>query len=208
MAITMEQIKELREQTGAGLASVKEALENSKGDTQKAIQYLREKGIAKGAKRADKQASNGFLATYIHDDKRLVVIVEVASETDFAARGEDMQKFGKDIAVHIAALNPEYISIENVPEDIVAKEKEIYAKEVAGKPAEMAEKIINGKLDKFYEERVLLRQKLFSDESKTVEDYLNDMLSKVGEKIQITRFVKFKLGNPANIAILAPETVE
>lgn len=200
MEITLEQIKELRAQTGAGVGTVKAALEHSKGDIKAAIQYLREQGIAKGAKRAGKQASNGILGTYIHDDNRLVVIVEITSETDFAAKGADMQKFAKDIALHIAAIGPEYVKVEDVPAELVEEEKAVYAKEVAGKPAEIAEKILEGKLQKFYAERVLLKQQLFTDESKKVEDYLNETLAKIGEKVEIARFVRFKLGDQILVA--------
>ncbi|MBL8015193.1 MAG: elongation factor Ts [Candidatus Doudnabacteria bacterium] len=200
MEITVEQIKELRTQTGAGVGAVKAALEHSKGDMKAAIQYLREQGVAKGAKRAGKQASNGILGTYIHNDSRLVVVVEIASETDFASKSPDMQKFAKDIALHIAATDPEYVTPEEIPAEIVDAEKAVFQKDVEGKPAEIAEKILQGKLEKFYAERVLLKQQLFSDESKKVEDYLNEVLAKIGEKVQITRFVRFKLGNPITFA--------
>ena len=198
MEITIEQIKELRERTGAGVGAVKEALEHAQGDNDKAIQYLREKGLAKAAKRAGKQADNGVLGIYVHGDNRMSVIVEVATETDFAARSEDVRKFANDIALHIAANEVQYASVENIPEDIIESEKATFAADVAGKPAEIAEKIIAGKLEKFYADNVITYQTLFTDETKTVQDYMNELVAKVGEKIEITRFVKIKIAAPAN----------
>lgn len=200
MDITIEQIKELRNQTGAGVGSVKAALEHSKGDMKAAVQYLREQGIAKGVKRAAKAAVNGTLGTYLHGDGKFVVLVEIAAETDFATKGEDLQKFAKDIALHIAAANPEYITTNDIPENIVNDEKAVFQKDVEGKPEDIANKILEGKLEKFYADRVLLKQQLFTDESKKVEDYMNEMLAKVGEKIQITKFVKMKVGQPVVVA--------
>ena len=197
MQTTIDQIKELRARTGAGVAAVKEALEVSKGDDEKAIQYLREKGLAKAAKRAGKQADNGILGIYIHGDHKMSVIVEVATETDFAAKSEDLRKFADDIALHIAANNPLYVSVDVIPADILEGEKRTFAADVEGKPAEIAEKIIAGKLEKFYADTVITYQTLFTDESKTVQDYLNEMVAKIGEKIEITRFVKMKIAVPA-----------
>jgi elongation factor Ts len=198
MEITIDQIKELRERTGAGVGAVKEALEHAQGDNDKAIQYLREKGLAKAAKRAGKQADNGTLGVYVHGDNRMVVVVEVASETDFAARSEDLKKFANDIALHIAANEPLYTSVESIPENIIETEKATFAQDVEGKPAEIAEKIIAGKLEKFYADTVITHQQLFTDETKTVQDYMNELVAKVGEKIEITRFVKMKIAAPAS----------
>lgn len=191
--ITVEQIKELRSLTGAGVSSVKEALENSNGNTEEAIKYLREKGIAKGEKRKDKVAKNGTLGVYIHNNNKLVVVVEVASETDFAANTPDMQKFAKDLAIHIAAVNPLYVSVEAIDEATLNNEKEAASQGLEGKPENIKESIVNGKLEKFYKETVLLKQPFFVDESKTVEDALNDMVAKIGEKIQITQFYRIKV---------------
>lgn len=191
--ITVEQIKELRSMTGAGVSSVKEALEHSKGDTDEAIKYLREKGIAKGEKRKDKVAKNGTLGVYIHNNNKLVVVVEVASETDFAANTPEMQKFAKDLALHIAAVNPLYVSVEAIDEATLNNEKEIANSGLEGKPENIKESIINGKLEKFYKETVLLKQDFFVDETKTVEDALNEMVAKIGEKIQITQFYRVKV---------------
>ena len=192
--ITVEQIKELRAQTGAGVNAVREALEKSEGDVEQAIKYLREKGLAKGDKRKGKTASNGILGTYIHSNNKLIVVVEVACETDFAEKSEDMAKFAKDLALHIAAKNPKYISVESVDKDVLAAEVELAEKGVENKPAEIKKTIIDGKLDKFYKETVLLKQELFTDETKTVGDYLNEMLVKIGEKVEITQFYKIQVG--------------
>ena len=195
--ITIEQIKELRERTGAGVGSVREALEASKGDTEAAIKYLREKGIAKGEKRKDRVASNGTLGTYIHTNSKLVVVVEIACETDFAANSEDMRKFAKDLAIHIAALGTKYVNIESIDSATLETEKEAAQQGLEGKPENMKESIMNGKLEKFYKETVLLKQQFFVDESKTVEDAINDMVGKIGEKVQITQFYKIQVSeNP------------
>jgi elongation factor Ts len=174
---------------------VKEALEQSK-DVEEAIAFLREKGVAKAAKRAGREAENGILAVYNHDG-RIVVVVEVATETDFAGKSPDVTKFAQDIAVHIAAMGTEYVSVESIPEDILVQEKAAAKKDVEGKPEEVANKILEGKLQKFYKECVLTHQQLFSDDSKTVQDYLNELVGKVGEKIEITRFVKMQIAQPA-----------
>lgn len=195
MEITIEQIKELRDRTGAGVNAVREALSSSEGDTDKAIQYLREKGLAKSAKRAGREASNGILGTYIHHDQRLVVVIEVATETDFAAKSEDLKQFAKDLSLHLAAKSPKYANIDQVPAEIMEQERAIASKDTEGKPAEIAEKIIQGRLDSFFADNVLLNQQLFSDETKTVGDYLNEIVAKIGEKIEINRFVIFKIGS-------------
>lgn len=199
MDVTIDAIKELRQRTGAGVGSVKEALAQSK-DMQEAITFLRQKGVAKAAKRAGKSADNGTLGLYKHSDSRLMVVVEVATETDFASRGEDIQKFANDIALHIAAQNTEYVSKSTIPAEVIEQERKVAEKDVEGKPKDIAEKIMDGKLAKFYEQNVLLNQKLFIDDSKTVQDYLNELVAKVGEKIQITRFVKVALGNEVIIS--------
>ncbi len=207
MEITLEQIKELRAISGAGVGMVKEALEQAQGDTKKAIECLREKGVAKGAKRANRQAQNGTLGMYVHNDGKLVVVVEVATETDFAAKSSDLQKFAKDIALHIAAINPVYIDINDIPEQELEAEKSQFAKDVEGKPAEIAEKILQGRLAKFYEEKVLMEQMLFSDETKKVRDYFNEMLAKIGEKLEVTRFVRLKVGEPTASCVRIQEPI-
>ncbi len=196
MGVSLDQIKDLRKRTGVGIQAVKEALEASNGDTEKAIIYLREKGIAKAAKRSGRVAENGFIAHYIHGDGKIGVLVEVNSETDFASRNERFREFGHDLAMHIAAAAPEYIRIEDIPEDVLNKEKDIYRKDLQGKPEEIQEKIIEGRLKKFYEEVVLLEQPFVKDDSKKISDLLNEIVAAIGEKIEIGRFVRFEMKEP------------
>lgn len=200
MAATLDQIKELRTLTGAGVGSVREALEVSAGDTEKAIQYLREKGLAKSVKRAGKNAENGMFGVYVHPDNRAVVVVEVACETDFAAKSPDMVKFAQEIAVHIVASTTEYVNVESIPAEVLEKEKAVFMTELEGKPAEMAEKILEGKLQKFYKDTVLTYQPLFQDETKIVQDHLNELVAKIGEKIEITRFIKMKINSTTSMS--------
>lgn len=195
MKASIEQIKELREMTGAGISAVKEALESSSSQ-EEAIKYLREKGLAKAVKRAGKEAENGVIGVYIHTDSRLAVLVEVATETDFAAKSEVVKKFANDVALHIAAMNTEYVSKEVVPAEIVEQEKAAAKEDVAGKPAEIAEKILQGKLDRFYKDVVLTEQQLFTDETKTVGDYINEIVAQIGEKTEVTRFVRVQIAKP------------
>jgi len=191
--VSLDQIKDLRNQTGAGVNAVREALEQSNGDTNEAIKYLRAKGLAKATKRKGNVASNGVLGIYIHPNKKLVVLVEVACETDFAANSEDMHKFANDIALHIAAVSPKWVSIDGIDKDTLAGEMSVAEQGTENKPEEIRKTIIDGKLQKFYQETVLLKQKLFTDDSKTVEDYHNEMVAKIGEKIEITQFIKFQV---------------
>lgn len=195
MAVTLEEVKKLRESTGAGMTDCKKALEESKGDFDKAVEYLRKKGAASAAKRADREAKEGIIITYSHGG-RIGSMVEVNSETDFVARNEDFQNFAKDIAMQVAAASPLYISREEVPADIIAKEKEIESEKLKneGKPKEMIEKIVEGKMEKYYEQVCLLDQPFIKDPSIKIRDLLNDKLASIGEKIEIRRFERFELG--------------
>lgn len=196
MNITLEMIKELRKKTGAGVNNVKEALEASSGDTEKALVYLREKGLAKAVKRADKRAENGYIYSYIHGEGSLGVMLELNSETDFAARNVIFRELAKEIALQIAASNPEYINIEDIPAEIMEREQEIAKKDIdSKKPANIVEKIIEGKMQKFYEDFVLLEQRYFKDESKTIKDLINDAVASLGEKIEVGRFCRMKLAS-------------
>jgi len=201
MAITLEQIKNLRKRTGVGVGVVKEALEASKGDEEKAIEYLREKGLAKGAARAGKATENGYVASYIHGDGQIGVLVEMSSETDFASRSEDFRQLAKDVALHIAASKPLYVTIEDVPEATKGKEKELIEREsgdsLKGKPEDVKNKIIEGKLAKYYSEVVLLEQSFVKDESKKIKDLLAEALAKIGENVQIVRFARFEIAEAA-----------
>lgn len=201
MEITLEKIKELRTRTGAGVGNVKEALEHSKGDIDKAILYLREKGIAKAAKRADKIASNGFIAHYIHGEGTVAVLLELNSETDFTARNDKFRELAREIALHVAATNPEYVRAEDIPAEILEREKELARKDIDDKkPANVVEKIIEGRLQKYMEENVLEEQKFVKDESKKIKDLINDAVAAIGEKIEIGRFARIQIGKPATFS--------
>jgi elongation factor Ts len=193
MAISVEDIKKLRDQTGAGMMKAKEALVESSGDFDKAVKYLREKGEASAAKKSDREAREGVIESYVHSG-RIGVLVEVNSETDFVARTEDFKTFVRDVAMHIAASNPEYLNPEAVPANVVESEKAIYRKEVEGKPAEIIEKIVDGKLNKFYEQVCLVNQPFIKDPDITIGKLTTDLIAKLGENIVIRRYERMELG--------------
>lgn len=193
MAISVEDIKKLRDLTGAGMMKAKEALEASEGDMDKAVQYLRERGEASAAKKSDREARAGVVEAYVHGG-RIGVLVEVNCETDFVARTDDFKEFARDIAMHVAAANPEFLNAEAVPAEVVEKEREIYRKEVEGKPAEIIEKIVDGKLAKYYEQVCLVNQPFVKDPDKSVGQLTTDLIAKLGENIVIRRFVRYELG--------------
>lgn len=198
MKITLEMIKDLRNKTGAGITVVKQALEKYDGDPEKALIFLREKGLAKALKRAEKRAANGLIVSYIHGNGSLGVLLELNSETDFAAKSEKFQELAHEIALQIAANNPEYIAIENIPADVMEREKDLAIKDIdPKKPEQVREKIIEGKLQKYYLDFVLLEQPYFKDESKKIKDLINDYVAVLGEKIEIGRFCRFKLAGSA-----------
>lgn len=189
-------VKDLRDKTGAGMMDCKEALAASGGDMSKAVEFLRKKGLATAQKRAGRATSEGAIASYIHMGSKLGVMVEVNSETDFVAKNDRFQEFAKNIAMHIAASNPLGIRPEDVPPEIVAKEREIYAAQAmeTGKPEKVIEKIVEGKLKKFFEDSCLLNQPYVRNPDITVGDLLNDLIAKIGENISIKRFVRFQVG--------------
>ena len=195
MAINAKDVAALRAKTGAGMLDCKKALEESNGDLEKANEWLRKRGIAKAAKRAGKVTAEGTVASYIHGS-RVGVLVEVNCETDFVAKNDDFQSFVNDIAMHIAAAAPQYLSREEVPEELLEKEKDVYREQMKneGKPAEMIEKIIEGKLGKFYSEICLLEQKFVKDEDKSIEQLLTEKTGEIGEKITIRRFARYEVG--------------
>ncbi len=196
MEITAAMVKDLREKTNVGMMDCKKALQETGGDMEKAIDLLRQRGLAKAMKRAEKEASEGMVHSYIHSGGRIGVLIEVNCETDFAAKSEDFIEFVKNIAMHIAATGPLGISPEDVPAEVVERERAIYmaqAKE-SGKPDNILEKMVDGKMRKFYEDSVLLQQKYVKDPDKTVQDYLNELVAKIGEKIIVRRFARFQLG--------------
>ena len=194
--ITAAQVKELREKTGSGFMDCKKALVETGGDMDKAIEFLRKKGLADAGKRMGRVASEGTVHAYIHGGGRIGVLVEVNCETDFVARTDDFQTLVKDIAMHIAATNPLYVRREDVPESVQAKEKEIYAAQAraTGKPEKVIERIVAGKLEKYFKENCLLEQPFVKDTDKTVLDYVKETIAKTGENISVRRFVRYHLG--------------
>ncbi len=195
MAITAEQVKELRDRTGAGIMDCKKILTQAEGDMEKAIQLLKEKGMAKAAKKAGRVAAEGLVEAYIHNGK-YGALVEVNSETDFVATNDEFKQFVKDIAMHIAAAAPQYVKREDVPASIVNAEKEAQKQKALseGKPEAIVEKIVEGRMDKFYSEICLLDQPFVKDPDKTVGQLLTELISKIGENIIIRRFVRYERG--------------
>ncbi len=186
-------ITKLRQQTGAGIVDVKNALEETDGDFDKALDVLRKRGADLAQKKATRQASEGVIASYIHMNK-IGVLVELNCETDFVARTDDFQELGKDLAMQVASMNPQYVDAEKVPEEVVAKEREIYKEQIEGdKPADVQEKIIDGKVQKFYDQVCLMNQKFFKNEDQTIQDLITEAVGKLGENIQVRRFIRFSL---------------
>jgi len=196
MAITTEQIKELREATAAGILDCRKALESADGDFDKAVDYLREKGLAKAAKRSDREASEGVLELYSHGNGRVGVMVEVNCETDFVARSETFRKFAHEISLQIAAAAPAYIRKEDVPAEVLEHEREIARVRALeeGKPAPMIERIVDGRIEKYYDEACLLRQPYIRDEQVTIEKLLAQNIGSIGENIVIRRFTRWEVG--------------
>ena len=189
-------VKQLREKTGAGMMDCKQALSECEGDIDKAVDFLRKKGLATAQKRAGRALTEGTVQSYIHMGGKLGVLVEVNCETDFVAKNEDFVNFARNIAMHIAASNPLGIRAEDIPEETVNREKEIYRAQTLelGKPENVVAKIVEGKLNKFYKENCLLNQAYVRDPNLTVEDLLNELIAKIGENITIRRFVRFQTG--------------
>ena len=196
MEVSASMVKDLREKTGAGMMDCKKALSETGGDFQKAVDYLRQKGLATAAKRAGRIASEGRIGSYIHAGGKIGVMVEVNCETDFVAKTDDFQGFAKDVAMHIAASNPSYVRREEVPSEVLEREKEIYRAQArdAKKPEKIIDKIVDGKLEKFYGEACLLEQPFVKDPDITIQDLLNGFIGKVGEKVEIRRFTRFQVG--------------
>ncbi len=194
--ITSEMVKQLREKTGAGMMDCKKALVETGGDFDKAIDYLRQKGLAQALKKSERKASQGLVTSYIHMD-RIGVLVEINCETDFVARTDEFKDFCKDVAMQIAAQSPSYIKRDDIPPEVIEKEKEIYRASITeNKPSHVIEKIIEGKLEKFYEEQCLLEQFFIKDteQKKRVMDILNEKIARFGENIVIRRFARFQVG--------------
>jgi elongation factor Ts len=196
MAIGIEQIKQLREETGAGVLDCRKALETYNGDFEKAIEYLREKGLAKAAKRADREVLEGMVELYSHGNGRVGVMVEVNCETDFVARSESFRKFAHEVALQVAAGAPKFVRVEDIPAEVVEQERE-KARSLAlaeGKSENVIERIVDGKMEKFYNENCLLRQTYVRDENITLEDLRNQHIAAIGENIVIRRFARWEVG--------------
>jgi elongation factor Ts len=191
----LELIKKIREKTGAGMVAVKKAIDEAGGNEEKAIEILRKQGAGKALKRAEKEAKEGVVVSYIHSNNKVGTLIKLLCETDFVARNEDFQQLAKDIAMHVTALAPKFIKPEEVSAELVEKEKEIWAAQLAqeGKPAEMLEKIMAGKEKKFREESALLTQAFVKDPQKTVGDLIVENVAKMGENIQVGEMVRFEL---------------
>ena len=196
MAVNMESIKQLRSMTGAGMMDVKGALVETDGDLEKAAKLLRERGIAKAAKKSDRAASEGFVGSYVHHNGKIATLVELNCETDFVARNEQFQDLAKNLAIHIAMNNPTYVSRDQVPAEAVEAEREALASEAraSGKPDNVIEKMVEGRLGKFYAEVCLLEQPYIKDDKRTVEQLLHEAVATIGENIQVGSFARIAIG--------------
>jgi len=196
LAITGEMVKELRQATGAGVLDCKKALEVSAGDFDKAVAFLREKGLAAAAKRAGRSANEGVIGVYVHHGSRVAAMVELNCETDFVARTQEFQTLAHDLAMQVTAAQPQYISREDVPPEVIEAEKQKYRAQMDGqnKPEHILDRIIEGKLEKFYQDTCILEQPFIKDEDSTVEDLIKSIIAKTGENIVIRRFVRYEIG--------------
>lgn len=196
MAITAAQVKELRDKTGAGMMDSKKALVETDGNIDKAVELLREKGLAKAEKKAGRTATEGIVESYIHMGGKIGVLLEVNSETDFVAKTDEFKAFVHDVAMHIAASNPLYVTREEVDQTLIEKERKILTQQVIneGKPEKMIDKIVDGKIDKYYKEIVLMEQPFVKDPDKSIELLLKEQIATIGENLQIRRFARFELG--------------
>ena len=197
MKITTSMVKELREATGAGVLDCKQALEATNGDFDQAIERLREKGLATAARKAGRVAKDGVIESYVHAGSRVAALIEVNCETDFVARTDDFKQLAHDLAMQVVAARPRYLSPEDIPDEEIQRERNIYRAQVAemgNKPDHVVDRIVEGKLQKYYEEVCLLRQPFIKDEGPTVQDLIIQMIAKLGENIVVRRFVRFELG--------------
>ncbi|MFP3947987.1 MAG: translation elongation factor Ts [Longimicrobiales bacterium] len=196
MAITAKEVKELRDRTGAGMMDCKRALQETDGDMEAAVDVLRSRGAAKAAKRADRAANEGRIGSYVHFGGKIAVLVEVNCETDFVANTDEFEELARDIAMHIAASDPLAVSSEDIPEAVVERERKVFLDQAAeeGKPGNVREKIVEGRIRKFYEQNALLEQSFVKDPERTVQDLLDEATSQMGEKIEISRFVRYEVG--------------
>lgn len=199
MTINAQDVKKLRDMTGAGMMDCKRALTETDGDLEKAVDLLRARGSAKAAKRAEKSANEGTIGSYIHFDSRTAVIVELNCETDFVANTDDFKALAKELALHIASMAPVSVSSDEIPADVIEREKAVYLQQVKeeGKPDHIVDKIVEGKLNKFFKESTLLAQPFVKDPDKTIEELITETSAKTGEKIEVARFYRIKVGEKA-----------
>jgi elongation factor Ts len=194
--ISAKDVKKLRDMTGAGMMDCKRALSETEGELDKAVDLLRATGAAKAAKRAEKSANEGTIGSYVHFDKRTAVIVELNCETDFVANTDDFKALAKDLALHVASMAPLAVSSDDIPAEVVEKERAVYLEQVKqeGKPESLADKIVEGKLNKFFKQSTLLAQPFVKDSDKTIEDLITEVSARTGEKIEVARFYRIKIG--------------
>ncbi len=193
MSELQDKIRKLRKLTSAGIMDCKKALEAAEHDMDEAVNILRKKGIAKAEKKSDRDTKEGVVASYIHFNKRMGVLVEVLCETDFVSRTEEFQKFADEIALHIAAIEPKFVSREDLDEEFINNEKDIFTSQIEGKPADVVEKIVEGKLKKLYSQICLMDQSYFRDDKKSISDFLKEHIAKFGENIKVSQFVMFEI---------------
>lgn len=196
MEITTEMVKELRQATAAGILDCRKALEVAEGDFDKAVDYLREKGLAKAAKRVDREAKDGLVVSYIHGGGRIGVLLEVNCETDFVARTDEFKGLVNDIALQIAAMSPQYVKREDIPASVIEHEKQLCRAQALeeGKPEAVVERIVDGRMEKFYQDISLLEQAFIRDEERTIDDLVKEQITKTGENMVVRRFARFELG--------------
>ncbi len=194
MAISASMVKELREKTNAGMMDCKKALLEADGVMDTAFDLLRKRGLDIAAKKSSRATKEGVIGSYIHSNGKIGVLVEVSCETDFVAKNEEFKEFVKDLTLQVASAFPQYLTREEVPEEVIAKEKEIYSEQVKGKPENIIDKIVDGKLEKFYKQVCLVDQLFVKDDKKTINDLLKDKIAKLGENMTIKRFVRFQVG--------------
>ena len=194
MAISASMVKELREKTNAGMMDCKKALLEADGDMDTAFDLLRKRGLDIAAKKSSRATKEGVIGSYIHSNGKIGVLVEVSCETDFVAKNEEFKEFVKDLTLQVASAFPQYLSREEVPEKVIAKEKEIYSEQVKGKPENIIDKIVEGKLEKFYKQVCFVDQLFVKDDKKTINDLLKEKIAKLGENMAIKRFVRFQVG--------------
>lgn len=194
MTVSAEQVKELRDRTGAGVMDCKRALEEAGGDQDRALSVLRQRGLARASEKRSRETVEGVVVSYVHGDGRIGVLLELACETDFVARNEQFRRLAKELAMQVAAMDPLVVRPDDLPEDTLEAERDVYREQFAEKPEQVRERIVDGKMDKFYEQACLVRQPYIRDGSRTVDDLIKEAIAKLGENIEARRFVRWELG--------------